>query len=257
MSGAREEEEEEEERLDRIIDRVQAGISADGSRPAASPQYEATVSLLATAAAQAGPRPEFLAGARDRFLARAAERTVRPRQPFLSSFAMRAAAAALVLALALGTGTAVRAESAVPGSLLYPVKRAQENVRLQLARQPVARAAVETDLATQRLKELDTLVARGEKARYLDQANRIRLQVLELRQTVERLQAARADGHPIPERQVVALQQRLQSLREAPQALARLLDQAPPETRPRLLRIVQETQREFELLLEALRRTVD
>ena len=255
MSGTR----DEEERLGQEIDRLlQSGLSRDRSEPGPS-ETEATTRVLAAAVEAAGPRAQFVAAARARLLARAADRASQPRPPFLFrlSFAMRAMAAALVLLLVLGTGTVVSAESSVPGTLLYPVKRAHENIRLQLAMQPAARAAVETDLTNQRLKELDVLVARGEKARYLDQANRIRLQVLALRQTVERLQAARAAGHPIPERQLVALRQRLQSLRDAPQALARLLDQAPPETRPRLLRIVQETQREFELLLETLRRTAD
>ncbi len=255
MSGTR----NDEEHLDREIDRLlQAGLSRDGSEPEPS-ETEATTRVLAAAVETAVPRPQFVAAARGRLLARAADRASQPRPPFLFrlSFAMRAIAAALVLLLVLGTGTVVSAEGSVPGNLLYPVKRAQENLRLQLAAQPAARAAVETELTNQRLKELDVLVARGEKGRYLDQANRIRLQVLALRQAVERLQAARAAGHPIPERQVAALLQRLQSLRDAPQALARLLEQAPPETRPRLLRIAQETQRELELLLDTLRKTAD
>lgn len=68
--------------------------------------------------------------------------------------------AALTLIVALGsTSTAsYAAEGALPGDTLYPVKvHVNENVRRALAQTPVARAAVETELAARRLDEAHEL----------------------------------------------------------------------------------------------------
>ena len=249
----------EEERLDRAIDRLLKGEPVSDEAESLPPQIEVTTHVLAVLVEHIEPRSEFVPVARARFLGRVSEQRRGPRQPLFIrfAFAARAMAAALVLMLVLGTGTVVSAAGSVPGSLLYPVKQAQETIRLQLATQPAQRAAVETDLTNQRLKELDTIIARGETSRFVEQANRIRSQVMQLRQTVERLQAMRAAGQSIPDKQILVLLQRLQSVKEAPQALERLIERAPPEARPRLLRIAQETQREFELLAAALHSSTD
>lgn len=71
---------------------------------------------------------------------------------------------ALVLAAALGAstllgGTALASTSAVPGSALYPVKRAVESLTLAIERDPSERANLHLSFASRRLTELQTLLA--------------------------------------------------------------------------------------------------
>lgn len=66
----------------------------------------------------------------------------------------------LLFVVTLGAGVA-RAQSSLPGDTLYPVKRASEQVRLQLARSPASRAALFLDLAARRVDEAVRLQAEG------------------------------------------------------------------------------------------------
>lgn len=64
-------------------------------------------------------------------------------------------------AVALGTATSVASSAALPGDLLYPVKRSAEGARLFVPRSEASRGAAELDLARERLGESWRLAASG------------------------------------------------------------------------------------------------
>ena len=66
---------------------------------------------------------------------------------------------ALVLVLMLGSGTSYAAEGALPGDILYPIKKVvNEGVRGALAVSPQAQVAWQTERASRRLAEAEKLV---------------------------------------------------------------------------------------------------
>jgi hypothetical protein len=68
----------------------------------------------------------------------------------------------LIALLLAGGGTSYAAQNAVPGDVLYPVKvGVNENVRTALAFSSRDKAAVETELITERLEEAQRLAAEG------------------------------------------------------------------------------------------------
>lgn len=76
----------------------------------------------------------------------------------VSFFRPALAAFVLVVVVATGTGAAYAAESAVPGDVLYPVKRkVNEPLRVSLATDTQAKARVHTQLAERRLEEATKL----------------------------------------------------------------------------------------------------
>ncbi len=89
-------------------------------------------------------------------------------RPALALFTLphlKFAAVALVVLVALGgfTGGAVAASSdSLPGSILYPVKRASEQVQLLLATDPASQADVHLQIANDRLNETVALSESGQ-----------------------------------------------------------------------------------------------
>jgi len=67
---------------------------------------------------------------------------------------------ALIAALGTGVGAASASSAALPGDLLYPIKRLVESTQLALA-PPPARPALQIQQAEVRLQELQTLAGRG------------------------------------------------------------------------------------------------
>jgi hypothetical protein len=152
-----------------------APATAGGSRRAAE-----TAQLLATVAAvrtlpreHLTPRPDFRAELHQRLLAEAQQlapvrravpaprRTVEdaPRRRHPGATRFRRAVAGTVAAVLLGgAGAAVASTAALPGDLLYPVKRSMEGVRLELSGGQAARGATELDLARTRLDEAEMLL---------------------------------------------------------------------------------------------------
>lgn len=63
-----------------------------------------------------------------------------------------------------GSGVAAASSSALPGEMLYPVKRAVEQVMLTAAFTPGSEARVQADLAARRLHEVERLLASGASA---------------------------------------------------------------------------------------------
>jgi hypothetical protein len=72
-------------------------------------------------------------------------------------------AVASVLALGVGTG-AFAAETSLPDSPLYPLKRAEERVQLALSFAPQARLELEVRIANERLREARAMTGLGKTA---------------------------------------------------------------------------------------------
>jgi len=82
-------------------------------------------------------------------------RTVRRAQPRQLRARALAVAIVVLLAFTLAVGQVVQAaEGALPGDVLYPVKRVAENVRLGLTLDPRARAVYKEELAQKRREEV-------------------------------------------------------------------------------------------------------
>ena len=121
---------------------------------------------LTSALSELLPAPEAsLAKARVRGRIMAAAREQLEPRPFPSLRPMGLAAAAASAVFALGTGGAIGASaSALPGEPLYHVKLAVEEVKSAVVAaggDPVARAAIQEERATQRVGEVEALAAQG------------------------------------------------------------------------------------------------
>lgn len=80
--------------------------------------------------------------------------------------------ALLVMALLLMSGTAYGAQGALPGDILYPVKRSiNEPIEIAITVSPISRAEVALEHADRRLQEAEILTVRGE----LDEATALDL----------------------------------------------------------------------------------
>jgi hypothetical protein len=177
----------------------------EGERPGPGHAVDAQARDLARLAARIeatavvmAPRPEFRAALRDQLLA---ERIPVPLQraqslrrgddvppppgavttPDLADAARRwrRVAAGVAASITIGsTGTAFASMDALPGDLLYGVKRAIENVQLELLRSDEARGERRLEHAAERIEELEALLADGDASPEL------------LRSTLEDLDAA-------------------------------------------------------------------
>ena len=147
---------------------------AAGARP--QPAYDDLLTVVAALRAVPAPeaRPEFVADLRSRLMAEAAtmpvpdqvEDRLRLRPSYSPAPARhprrRIAAAVGGLALAGVTGSvAVAAQGALPGELLYPVKRQVEAAHADLALDDGARGRTLLDSAGTRLDEVTQLSAQG------------------------------------------------------------------------------------------------
>ena len=139
----------------------------------------ATLVDVATAVAslpaqQIAPSADFRTALRARLDAEAAElsaaRTVPPqRRPTPATTTVvrvgrkrQVLAGTVAAVLVSGTAAALASTSALPGDLLYPVKRGIEDVRGAVGGD-AARAATELDFARERLDEAEQLVLRGQR----------------------------------------------------------------------------------------------
>lgn len=137
-----------------------------------------TAQTLRTSAS-AAPRPEFTSALRERLIAEG--RTVLVPAPGASrrtaaagdaapaaapSRARRRLATAAVAAVSsLGVvGLVASSASALPGDVLYPVKRTVEDVELALHRSDEARGTQRLELAAERLREVRAVIADGSPA---------------------------------------------------------------------------------------------
>ncbi len=157
--------------LEECLEALKAGESLEACLARYPGQAEALRPLLATIArleelgSVPPPRPaEAAARGRAAFLAavaqyrRAQEQRRLHRFSFLRlpgwSISWATAVAALLLVVVLTTGTVVVSAGALPGDVLYPVKRATEQVQVLLTFNPAAREALREQLDERRRQEV-------------------------------------------------------------------------------------------------------
>jgi len=135
-----------------------------------------TAELICRSAA-VEPSAEFRATLRDRLMDEAADVLVadpaplkptrsQPHRPAPSRRRRRLAGLTAALVASVGVvGTVASSASAVPGDLLYPVKRGVENVQVAFHRDDASRGEYRLQQARERLAEAQSLDARGETDR--------------------------------------------------------------------------------------------
>lgn len=152
------------ERVQRLAEQLAAGQSVEQLLAAGEPRDLVSLAALAQQLGRvlpASPPPAYRARLQaDLQQAFVAQRPRRAPRPLWSRWLPRMVAATLALVVVFGSTVAASASS-LPGDVLYPVKRATENVRLLLSWSAQARVAVQMDIAEARLAEIRALTARG------------------------------------------------------------------------------------------------
>ena len=181
--------------LDEAISRLAAGEAVDdclASYPeharllepllrmaAFSGRALANVELLSKTASAAGKQRLLAAAAQQRLLAATAvehvqavpqrKRARQSKKPFgrfaLPARGLAAAALLLLLLVILGGGLAVVSADSLPGGLLYPVKRATEQIRLFLTVDAQAREELLIEFGQERQAEAAAVLETGRKVR--------------------------------------------------------------------------------------------
>src|SRR5215207_3855681 len=157
--------------LDVCLERMRRGESIEAcvhDYPSKAEELEQL--LIAARHARSTFRPPALAPEARQAIKRQLQLAVAARQPaqqrtnagWLGPFVMRFALALVVALLSLGGGVAA-AQSSLPGSSLYPLKRASEEVRLRLASSATQRATLHLEFAAARSAEILTLASGEQK----------------------------------------------------------------------------------------------
>jgi hypothetical protein len=147
----------------------------DGRRPAQNAEVRELVAVAAAmqATSQVLPRADFTADLRAQLVAAAhrelsspagGEPTPRAERPRRSGYRRLGVAAATGAFVVVGgtTGIASASEHALPGDLLYPVKRGVEQIDLRLTANDAERGRLELELAQTRLDEVGKLLESGD-----------------------------------------------------------------------------------------------
>ena len=164
-----------------------------------------------------------------------------PRSPALGLLRKLAfAAASVLLAFSLGTaGVAFAAQEAMPGDTLYGVKRGIETARWSLTEDPRSQAALLSDLAAERMREIQALADAGRDALLAPTLS-------DYGQTLDQLQAV-ADGLSEDLRAQV-LAQASARVQQHEKVLERLLGQVPTQSVPDIERAIERTSHSQEVL---------
>lgn len=154
------------------------------------------------------------------------------------------ATASVLLAFSLGTaGVAYATQEAMPWEALYGVKRGIETARYSLTEDPRAQAALLSDLAAERMREIQALADAGRDALLAPMLS-------DYVQTLDRLQVV---AGALPESlQVQVLAQASARVQQHEQILERLLGQVSTQAVPAIERAIERTSHSQEVL-EALR----
>ncbi len=192
-------------------------------------------------------RAAFKAAARWRLLHRLPRLPVRAPSPLRPAMGMLRrlafAAASVLLAFSLGTaGVAYAAQEAIPGDTLYGVKRSIETARYALTENPQSQAALLSDLAAERMREIQALADDGRDALLAPTLS-------DYVQTLDRLQSV-ADALPL-NLQMQVLAQASARVQQHEQVLGRLLGQVPIQALPAIEQAIERTSHSHEVL-EAL-----
>jgi Domain of unknown function (DUF5667) len=189
----------------------------------------------------------FAASSRRRLLHRLRMGTAKapPRPSFGLVRRLAYVVATVLTALALSTtGIAYAAQDSLPGDALYGVKRGIERARQSLTTNPQSQAALFSDLAAERMREVQGLAEAGREeliGQTLDDYGR----------TLDQLQAA-ADVLPEGERGRLLMQATVR-VQQHRQVLERLLGQVAPQAVPAIERAIERSSHGEEVL-EALQK---
>jgi hypothetical protein len=125
------------------------------------PLLETALAVKETSAVQ--PRAEFKARARYQFRSALQEAAAPKRRPFFGWLPRWATVLTAVLVLLLaGGGTVFAAAGSMPGSPLYPVKLATEQVQLTLTPSQLGKANLCAEFADRRVDEIIYMADRGD-----------------------------------------------------------------------------------------------
>jgi len=114
------------------------------------------------------PRPDFKAQLRYQVQSRIAERKEKARDKYLTigwlpRWASITLVSVLILTFAAGSVYAISADT-LPGDLLYPVKRAGEQVQLFFTFSNEGKAVLHATLASRRIEEIETIAPKADAA---------------------------------------------------------------------------------------------
>jgi hypothetical protein len=227
-------------------------LEAHSSRPAslAAGQPDGLEDLALQVRVSLAPPPAraaFKAAARWRLLHRLPRLPVHAQSPLRPAMGMlrrlAVATASVLLAFSLGTaGVAYAAQEAIPGDTLYGVKRGIETARYSLTENPQSQAALLSDLAAERMREIQALADDGRDALLAPTLS-------DYMQTLDQLQSV-ADALPV-DLQMQVLAQASVRVQQHQQALERLLGRVPPQALSAMERAIERTSHSHEVL-EAL-----
>lgn len=225
--------------------RLEAHSSRRASLAAGQPDGLEDLALQVRASlAPPPPRAAFKAAARWRLLHRLPRLPVHAPSPLRPAMGMlrrlAVATASVLLAFSLGTaGVAYAAQEAIPGDTLYGVKRGIETARYSLTDNPQSQAALLSDLAAERMREIQALADDGRDALLASTLS-------DYVQTLDRLQAV-ADTLPADLQQQV-LAQASARVQQHEQVLGRLLGQVPGQAAPAIEQAIERTSHSHEVL---------
>jgi hypothetical protein len=228
--------------------RLESLARRDRSTPANDAMTDLALRVRESLAPPA-PSAAFTNSARRRLLHRLPRETARS-QPRIrpTSGALRRlafAVASVLMAFTLGTaGVAYAAQETIPGDALYGVKRGIETARWSLTENPQSRAALLSNLAAERMREVQGLVEAGREALLAPTLG-------DYEQTLDQLQAV-ADALPESMRTQV-LSQATARVQQHQQVLERLLEQVPSQAAPAIQQAIERSSHSQEVL-EALQR---
>jgi len=215
------------------------------------------------------PHPEFKARARYQLNSLLQEVKSKRRLPVLGwqpRWAM-ALAVFLVVLLSIGGGTALAADRIMPGSPLYPVKLATEQVRLTLTRSDIGRAELGGTLADRRVAEIAYMVNKGKHRQVERIAQRLNrhLAMMNSLPLDKKALSVPAPAPPRPQAEkegkgVYAMADRRAKLKmrlgryavNHPAKLQALLDRVPESAKPALRRAIALSVTSYKKALEDL-----
>jgi hypothetical protein len=193
------------------------------------------------------PSAAFTNSARRRLLHRLPRQSAKPmpqrRSAFLALRRLAFAVASVLVAFTVGTASvAYAAQDAIPGDSLYSIKRGVESARWSLTVRPQSQAALLSDLADERMVEVQGLADAGREALIAPTLD-------DYGQTLDELQAV-ADALPSGARDQV-LAQAATRVQQHQQVLKQLLEQVPPQAQPAIEQAIERSSHSQEVL-EAL-----
>jgi len=190
------------------------------------------------------PRAAFTVSARRRLLHSLPRVPAKSRsRPSAAIGALRRlafGAASVLLAFSLGTaGVAYAAQDALPGEMLYGVKRGIETARWSLTAEPEAQVELLSSFAAERVQEVEALAEAGSDA-FVEQT------LEAYQQTLEQLQAV---ARNLPQGvHAGVLAQAEEQVHQHARVLERVREQVPPQAQAAIERALERTSHSQEVL---------